>query len=688
MKAVKRRYQKGKGRRQQKRDQEDEIAFSDQALASPAQFTFRLPGHRISYNLTALRPYFGDAFCHRFQAAWSKAAVFQRGSTSYNYFKAIRTAFLCIARKGVTDHGSIESAITQGFRDSPTWVPAEKDWGQAITNVGLAILTLSDNSFIKAGSSESRNKKFESLRSAVRWIAEQDLVPDVEIECNRLPEQFGAASKCLATLKFDAGRLNVSGLSASAAAEAFASCNREMLEELRHQLWMELKENYDLFAQGQLLMSDPKVPEVAEAEAFLRTVSREKIRNGDAKALLRLTKKQSLGLALKIYRHKALCGHGLSDKTLAFAGSIIKFPDTQPYYEATTVALNAAFHIILIDTGANPQPVEDIPYDCFDGASQRGKRQVRSLRLTKTRSGGKAVPGHLKENIEETQLFLSTKNTPIRPSGVVVIQIWKELTASMRNDADLTSKRLWVWRKPGWTTARTSLVSMSSDRWPAFLARHSNNEVFGGLPITRQNLRTAVRNVLGEAGNLDIAVEQALLGHSSTKTTFEYLSEGAVRALLVNQIRDFVDTWEAVSVQNVDSAALRLGIPTDELFRRAQLGIENGLAFAMGGSQRGMDLPSGDLPDPALVKKAQEFSVSTVSMTNLELARRALREQFEEMVTLNPQRLVRKWLPWMALVEGYCIRLEQSRFRVQFSKVCRDVETKVLSGEMRVPLLW
>lgn len=580
----------------------------------------------------------------------------------------------------------MEGTILRGFRDGPKWIPSDQEWAAVLANLAGAILTLSDNSFINKGSPESRNKKFESLRCALRWLSGQGLLPEIELEGNRLREEFGAASKCLATIKFQAGRLDISRLSLREASNRFSTCNREMLDELRKQLWIELKENLDLYEQGQALMSDPALPDFPDVEHLLNLYSREEFRSKKHHETLGFSKRQALGLALKIFRHRSN-GNSTSLKAIEFARSIIGNDEAQPYYEATIKSLNAAYHIILIDLGANCQPVDDIPYECYSDKPRRGKIRVRSVRLHKNRSNGKAVPSALKEDISETDLFLATKNLPDRPSGVVIIEIWKKLTASMRSQTGPTAERLWVWRKAGWSEVRTSLVSMSSDRWPAFLARHAENEVFGGLQISRQSIRTAVRNARGEAGDLDIAVEQALMGHSSAKTTFEYLSEGATRALLESQIRDFVDAWEAVSVRDIDSAAQLLGVPSAELSRRAQLGIENGLAILAGRAEvRTSSAPRDS--SPALSKAAQEFSVSTVSMTNLELARRALRQQFEMMVNVNPQRFVRKWLPWMAIVEGYCARLEQSRFRLHFSRVCKDVDQNVHDGSLRIPLLW
>lgn len=678
---------RGKARVTEPEGDHADALYNDMVRARPPKYSFSIERHHFSYHLTALVPFYGEGFCRRFEAAWRNSASFRSGATSDNYFKAARKAFILIARKGAVEPNTPYGVILEGFRDRENWSPNAKQWGVILEDIAASILNLDDHSFIERGTPESRNKKFESLRCALRWLSSQGLIPEVELEGRRIREEFGAASKCLATVKFEAGRLDVSSASLSDAANKFSSCNREMLEEIRKCLWLELKENIDLYEEGSRLMRDPSIPDVSDFESVLRNYTDQKIRDKFVQREIKFNKSQILGMALKVYKRRSIDKRSISRKADLFMRSVIRYDEAQPYYEATIKSLNAAYNIILIDLGANCQPVNDIPYDCYSGVPQRGRVKVRSLYLFKNRSNGRVVPGTLREEISEREFYLATKTLPDRPSGVMIIDMWKKLTHSMRTEAGPTAERLWVWRRPGVGKVETSLVTMVSEWWPSFLERHKKNEVFGGLRIHRQHIRTAVRNLRGEDGDPDIAVERALMGHLSNKTTFEYLSEGATRSLLESKLREFIEAWEAVSVQNIDDAARYLGIPQEELFRREQLGIANGLAaLSTRVLQRRSKIKVGSAEN--LSDAAQEFSVSISSMMNLDLARRALRQQCLLMVNTNPQRFARKWLPWMAIVEGYCERLEQSRFRLQFSKVCNDVEKKLLEGQLRTPLLW
>jgi hypothetical protein len=135
----------------------------------PAEYVFYVPGHIHGYYLTQLLPYFGEIFCDRFSEAWSASAVFEGMATSQNYFKAVRRGLLLIGRTGSLGIGS-EFAVLNGFQHSKSWVPAEKDWDQVVSNLSTAILDLENFSFISSSNPSSRNKKLESLRSGLRWL--------------------------------------------------------------------------------------------------------------------------------------------------------------------------------------------------------------------------------------------------------------------------------------------------------------------------------------------------------------------------------------------------------------------------------------------------------------------------------------------------------------------------------------
>ncbi|WP_172745593.1 hypothetical protein [Neorhizobium galegae] len=665
---------------------------ADEPRVGPEEFKFTVVGHRHAYYLTSLRPYYGDAFCCHFRDAWTKASGLMRGTTAIKYFQAVRTAFELIAFNGTAKPQSPEGCVLKSLRDSPGSQIDEEKWHAVTVNLSRAILTLGDNSFIESDNPDSRNKKLESVNAGFKWLHQGRVIPDVPLE-GRLETRNHDSSKCLATLAFENARFDIEGLSANDAYQAFLTMNVDMLEEVRRCLWEDLRDNYEKFKLGKVLMSDPTVPEISDVEDKLVAVGRRRMRKGEGCAALGLTREQGWTLALKILKRRASGGEPLHENLLIFARSMVSHTDAQPYFEATTRTLNAAFHIILIDVGGNSQPIEDIPFKCYKSTAKKGKIVLRSLRLGKnraaTQSGKKRVQGEIASTVEEIDLILPTKDHPERPSGIVVLDIYKELTASMRSESGPTHDRLWVWRVAWETQVQTSLASVGSDRWQDFLDRNADNRLIGGLPLTRQLLRTTVANTRGERGQIDWVIQQALMNHSNPGTTFEYLSEKAVRAYLNSQIRTFFNAWQAVGIHNIEQAANVLGIAPDDLSNAALLGIENGLGFANGQLLNVThDQDDNEDIEPILVPAATSFSMSDKAMRCLELARKALRDQFEWMLHTNPERLVRMWVPWLAICEGYYRVLQKSGHRVRFKKICSEIEVKLQAGEMRLPLLW
>jgi hypothetical protein len=682
----------------------------DEPRVRPEEFKFEIAGHRLAYYLTTLLPYYGEAFCCRFRDAWTKAASLGRGTTAIKYFQAARTAFELIALNGTANPRSPEGYVLRTFRDKRGAQIEEEKWHAVTVNLTRAILTMGDNSFIESDNPESRNKKAEALKAGLKWLHQGGVIPDVPLE-GRLETRNHDSSKCMATLAFQNARFSLEGLNANDAYQAFLTMNVDMLEEVRRCLWEDIKDNYEKFKLGKTLMSDPTVPEISDVREILVAISRKRLRAGEGCEALGLTPHQGWVLALKILKRRASGGEPLPENILCFARSMTAHVDAQPYFEATTRTMCAAFHIVLIDVGGNTQPIEDIPFDCFKGRSRRGKIILRSLRLGKNRAGTKTrkkkvqgvVAGrieeielalHAQDNsdegiVEEIELAMPTKDHPDRPSGIAVIDIYKELTASMRDESGPTRDRLWVWRVAWEATVRTSMLVVCYERWQDFLDRNSNNRLFGGLALNRQILRTSVANTRGERGEIDWVIQQALMGHSSPGTTFEYLSEKAVRAYLNSKIRSFLNAWQAVGLLNIEHAANVLGIASDDISKAALLGIENGLDFANGKPlDVTLEQDDDENVEPILVAAAKSFSMSDRAMRCLELARKALRDQFEWMLSTNPERLVRMWVPWLAICEGYSRVLQKSGHRIRFKKICNEIDAKLQTGELRLPLIW
>jgi hypothetical protein len=506
------------------------------------------------------------------------------------------------------------------------------------------------------------------------------MVPTDIDPSGRVEERNHAPSKCLATLSHEAGRLDISGLSLENAASAFARRNREIIDEIKRCLWQEMNQNLLHFDIGNRLTEEADFLSIDEIGQRLAPLSRDFCRTHHAyDALSIFSQEKRLAVSLKILKHRATggtfaCG---DEKPLRLAASVISHRDAQPYYEASLETLNAAFHLVLLDAGGNVQPIEDLPFEAFVGRARRGKQELRSSKNRATKKKSIHPP-----------LYVTTKGSLGCPSGVEVVESWKKLTATMREASGPTAVRLWLWRKPGTMKVGISNIALN-DRWKAFLRRHSDNPLFGNLPITRQILRTAIANSRLEEGNFDLRIVRAILGHSAESTTFEYMSQGGIRAVLNQLILRFLNEWEAVAALGIDDAAKYLGISEPDLLNRRQLGFENGLAFAAASETAPLREPvTSDEAPTLLAEHAKTFAVTRESLITLELARRALHAQMERLLNTNPARFLRKWVTWLAIIEGYCQKLQETGHRVTFRKAREFVEDGLSSGRIALPVLW
>ena len=656
-----------------------------QSAKIPDPYVFSIGGHRSKYIFGEVHELYGRQFCQRFEQAWRLETQFQLGSTTMRHFKAVRTALEWIGRRANTGgEDTAEKRVFMGFRDIVEYVPNEKEWGEVVSNITRSILNCGDKSFVDSVKPKTINELIYSLRTAFLCLSRQGLVPEVPIG-GRIDERYSERTPCLATLSFNAGRLDISGLSPEQAAEAFVQRNREMLDELNRLLSAELRENHDLFMIGKRRLADNLLASIDELQRRIAELTtKEDIRRGRALQKVGLSDDQGLTLILKILHHRKNGGDTTlsEEKFRALLNSVSNFDDAQRYLEGTTRALNAAFHIVLMDAGANTQPVEDLAFEPYVGQSKRGQRQLQTLQTVKNRALGKQISLHLRSD----DMYVSTRAASGCMPATEAIKLWKDLSEPLRCANGPTKERLWVWRLPNQSAVRTSLPSLASEWWPSFLTRIASNPLVGGLPITRQVLRKAKVNATRNS-EFELQVQSAVMGHESASTTFPYLSESGILAYLNSQIREFLNQWEAAAVSSVRMAALKLGVPEADLYRLQQLGIANGLEFAAIDRKRS---PTDEEVDDNFVlpSRLTSLSITDGSLLKLELARRALRDQFARMLNVNPSRFVRRWIPFMAIVEGYVQRVSESRFKLRYQKICRKIEEEITAGTLEAPLLW
>jgi hypothetical protein len=658
----------------------------DPSLARPSPYKFHISGHKHAYVLTELVPYYGTRFCDRLADAWRVSYEFRPGA-SYGNFKHVRTLFLGLALKGLASSRTMECRLYESFRDIENFIPDEREWGDFIFAVCSSMENFSDTTWMNSSNPKSRTTFVEALRVGLKDLSRHHIVPEVPVGA-RIDNRGKKPPKCLATLSYEAGRINLAGMSPKDAANEFGKINSLMLEELRRIQCEIIIENLNKFQIGKSIINATNLPSPEEIMEVISSTWIDRIEAGELRNRFADAPEPQFQIAVRMYKFARSNEMAVPEraKLNAFIRSLADTRSLQPYVEGTIEAMDAAFHTVMVDTGINPQPNEDIPLDLYVGAAKHGKRQIRSVATPKNRAGGKTISVDLAEG----DWFLTTKSTPDRPSGVKVVDMWLEISAPMRSETGPTAEKLWIFRRHDQLRVRTDLAHVGLGYLKRVLEENAENPIIGGLPITRRTIRTAVSNSKRHNADFDYTAIQALLGHSTPSMPFAYMSEGAMRAFLNAQIRDFVDQFEATLCDTIEEAAKTLGVQDSDMRKLAQLGIENGLSFARidGGSPlNGVVLE--DAEAAAILKpEAKRFTISEKSMMQLDVARRALWEQFEKVVNLNPFRFVTAWMDWLVIVGGYCFLLEKGRFRVQFRKVRAEIDARLQAGSIRLPLLW
>ncbi|QHG71517.1 hypothetical protein [Ensifer adhaerens] len=644
-------------------------------------YVFAIQGHERRYHLTDVQSLYGATFCERFEKAWNRIFCLQPGATSYATFKRIRPIFLRIAVEGIKEPESAFGRVFASYRDRPHGLPSQTDWDEVLEFFRGIFSNVRDSSFINSESLNSRNKYVETINSGLEYLHQAGFVRRGRVE-HRFKYIVAASQvETIAGLMVKAGRLKLSGLSEAEAAKQFIRANNTGLLELRRCLSKDFEDEWATFQHGQTLMSDQGLPTIEAVAARLKDIPFVEVNWLGQQ--FELSPEQCRGFVAHLVSqvlHYDLPLPIPEKKYRALINSVGGDAAVQRLIEGTSVALHAAFHILMIDTELKSQPLKDFPADPFVSKVIRGKRQVQTLEGKKNRALGKSVEGHISN--------VSARSGEGGVSGELVIERWVTMSQPLRNRLPPEIDTLWVFRKATDREPRIKLGSVESEWRAAFQNRIKSNPLIGGLPITAHVIIRSCRNRRGADGEFDFEIQKALANHDDAKTTYHYLDRNAVRKLLENAIRRFLDSWEASAASTIEDGARLLGIAEEDFDKRRQLGLENGLSFAAVLRSAKDEIVEEDDQSVSLPEHLRSFHSNAKSLQNLILVRTALYRHMDEAIVRNPARFVRVWIDWLAVVEGYCILVQKSRLRREFDVANDNVLLNIESGKLRVPLVW
>lgn len=664
--------------------------------------------HARSYSFDFVVPLYGGELAHELAAVWPRVCLLQNAGTTRQRYLALKTLLAGAAAIALDYPKGTVAEFVSCLQSRPIQrVPAAL-LRAAAEGVATKVRDMGDFSLTSTKEKRYRSAIVTNLNGILRRLADLDLIPPI-------PKLRGAGREGA----FEAKRLTLGELTPAGAAaapcsspslddhaEAVLSLCEKRLNGLRACLVREFSAEWDAFVQGQAWLKDEHLPctaEVDKATAGLWRFSRgEKLRSATAERLrerLNISPDQFLPVAVR-WLHDMHGGVVLATRApirtltlMALAGGI---DAVVRRLEANRIATNAAFGILLCDSGMNVAPASAIPAEPYISDAKRGVRRIATIASHKMRAEGKLVHAAL---VDDGEADLPIRDPYHDLSCLTVIERYREMVAPLRMRAvrqGSASAGLLFLHSKG-TSANggpisSDMQSFAGEHWPAFLARHCDDPIIGGLPITRSMIRKTVLLLRAGRSSFSTAPAQALAEHRQAGTTATYLDAAFMGRQLDEQIRTFMDLFEAALVTGISGAATLTQTTQDELERRLAIALECGLDFAcvreaFPPARRTSLDPSCTPLEPCDQCPVRRFVPNEGNFLTLYLAHQALLNAERELPSMNPARWALFWMPWRAVTEAYVRKIRGSHYAVQFNQVVTAAERRLAAGQLCLPIV-
>jgi hypothetical protein len=376
------------------------------------------------------------------------------------------------------------------------------------------------------------------------------------------------------------------------------------------------------------------------------------------------------------------------------------------YLEGGGRALLAAYTLVLIDTGSNLQPCDDLAADPFTGKARYGKIQLRRVSSIKNRAGYKPVDGYIAEVTDSDSaseesggaLDLPTKVPNSKISAATAIEIWQKLSGPQRERARLAGNEdaeyLWIVRNGHFPKeVRRYQEHTWKGWWNDFLEEHTGDPIIGGLPIQRRMIRTTVLQLRDTDHDSDAEIVGLLSGQSGGRTAARhYLNRTYISRLLDERIREFQKLFEASIGGDNPGRAAQLELTLDEFQHRRKRAVETGLGISCAdptaGIQPGTNGSICTRLDACSTCPLLRFIPTQQSIDALTLFHRSLKSAADEFIAKNPERWVRVWLPALALCVAILNLLGAGPKQAMLKHAANTVEAGLANGSLMLVRLW
>jgi hypothetical protein len=365
------------------------------------------------------------------------------------------------------------------------------------------------------------------------------------------------------------------------------------------------------------------------------------------------------------------------------------------YLEGGPKALLAAYSLLLIDTGYNLQPCDDLAADPFTGRARYGNIRLTRVSSVKNRANYKSVDGWITEEDDDLSSTGEETDRKYIEAPIVVanakisagraIEIWKKLSQPQRDRAlragNGVADYLWIIRH-GHDPLEVRRYDHASWKhwWNEFLSEHINDPVIGGLSITRRMIRTTVIQLRDAFHDSDAEVIALVSGQNRSQVTVRhYLNRTYIRRLLDERIREFQTLFEvSVAGKKVERAS-QLELSLDEFNERHIRAVETGLGFNCSdpnaGFQSGTEGKLCTRLDACSTCPLLRFVPSIQSVKALVIFHHSLKAAESEFIARNPERWIKVWLPALALCTAIILLLSSGPKQILLRQANSALET-------------
>jgi hypothetical protein len=297
----------------------------------------------------------------------------------------------------------------------------------------------------------------------------------------------------------------------------------------------------------------------------------------------------------------------------------------------------------------------------------------------KMRAGGKLIVSEL-----------PTKDPAHDVGSIEAVKAYQEISQQLRGCASATvAESLFIYLRQSGSVDVVD-IRRWGDWFRMFCDRHEKLKTLG---IRSNMLRTSV--LLQDAYDRETGIfaASARADHSSLSTSMGYVARYPTRVIWERTIRDFQNLYQAVPVYNIDGAAQKLGLTTEQAWKLFTEACRTGLGVlcldpksgVQPGSEKGIDCTQlqncHGCPNRMVIATVE-------NLKDLILWNRHLERHREKWERERPERWLKVWLPWLVFTQVIAEQSSRGRTLKEFRRAETLANDQCARGAVNLPPLW